>query len=542
QANPTFPFYFEGAIDDFWYWNRELTEEEIFGFCDVTAPCSGSLSIPDVTGCINEPIDLTFDLENENSEIESYLWEFDDGSSSDAGVLALTYPVEITQGYTLTITTENGCEYSANGLFTVNAAPELPEIETVVVLCDGEQFTLEASDYPDWAITDSDGEEVDLFTTEETGVYSFTFSSVCSSEIINVSVTQVLVSEYLDLDDQIICTGSDVVVEVPDWPSIGSESNLLISFDANTPEPYQGEPVTFTFSDEGIYTIEIMGSILNCPVSQTFQIEVVSPPESFAQNTFDICGGDIIDLDFSDLPFTVLDVNGEPVASIQLSSGGTYIFTGQNACSSFEEIITVNETVINPPSFGNFEFLCEGQDTIAIGFNSDDFDYLWDSGSQDPSILVLESGQYGVTVTTGVCAESFVFQINDFPYSPSTIFDFPAVDLCLEGQTNINFPPQFGPYSFSDTLIGYTYTATETESLSFTYSDGCYTYPDTLFISVESCLCPVWVPNVFTPDEDGLNDFFKPVLECDVYDYRMLIFNRWGREVFQSNAIEIPWR
>jgi gliding motility-associated-like protein len=132
--------------------------------------------------------------------------------------------------------------------------------------------------------------------------------------------------------------------------------------------------------------------------------------------------------------------------------------------------------------------------------------------------------------------------ISELPFAPSEIFDFPTVDICLEGQTNINFPPQFGPYTFSDTLTDHTYTAIETETLSFTYSDGCFTYQDTLFISVESCLCPVWVPNVFAPNEDGLNDLFKPVLDCNIYDYQMLIFNRWGREIFQSNDIDVGWK
>ena len=661
--------------------------------------CSGFLSVPDVSGCVNEPIDLTFDLENETSEVESYLWEFDDGTSSDAGEFSLTYPNEITQDYTLSITTENGCTYSANGVFSVNSAPEFPDVEaeiilcegevfalngddypdweitdsngdpidsfvtdepgiygftftaacgveqvdisidqvigsdfldfedqsicvgsdidiqipnwesvesesalqitlnddtpipyqgvpltfsfaedgvftfeiagnimgcsansvfqievnstasltdlpTQVVLCQGEVFELDGDDYPDWEITDSNGDPLDSFVTDEPGLYGFTFTAACGMEQVDISIDQVIGSNYLDFEDQSICVGSDIDIQIPNWESVESESALQITLNDDTPIPYQGVPLTFSFAEDGVYTFEVAGSILNCQVSQTFEVEVISPPVSFMQNTFNICDGELIELDFSGLPFDVFDSNGDVLVSTEISTSGTYTFFGQNACSSFEEVISVNETTIEPAAFGDAQFICSGRDTLLIGFNSGDYDYLWDTGSQDPSILVLEAGQYEVIVTdtTGVCAESFVFQVNEYPFSPSTVFEFPEADICLEGQRNINFPPQFGPYTFSDTLTGYTYTATETESLFFSYSDGCYTYRDTLFISVESCLCPVWVPNVFTPNGDGRNDLFKPILECDVYDYRMAIFNRWGREVFQSNELDIPWQ
>ena len=91
-------------------------------------------------------------------------------------------------------------------------------------------------------------------------------------------------------------------------------------------------------------------------------------------------------------------------------------------------------------------------------------------------------------------------------------------------------------------LTGLTYIAEESYVLTVSFSDGCHTYTDTLSISVESCLCPVWIPNVFTPDGDGLNDIFKPVIDCEVFNYRMRIFNRWGREVFTTTDPNEPWR
>jgi len=49
------------------------------------------------------------------------------------------------------------------------------------------------------------------------------------------------------------------------------------------------------------------------------------------------------------------------------------------------------------------------------------------------------------------------------------------------------------------------------------------------------------MPNVFTPDEDGVNDFFTPVYECEVEDLDFKIFNRWGEMVFFTNDNNIGW-
>ncbi|MEO6166362.1 MAG: gliding motility-associated C-terminal domain-containing protein, partial [Chitinophagales bacterium] len=48
------------------------------------------------------------------------------------------------------------------------------------------------------------------------------------------------------------------------------------------------------------------------------------------------------------------------------------------------------------------------------------------------------------------------------------------------------------------------------------------------------------IPNVFTPNGDGLNDFFQPNL-LNVNALEMRIFNRWGKMVYQSNDPESGW-
>jgi len=51
-----------------------------------------------------------------------------------------------------------------------------------------------------------------------------------------------------------------------------------------------------------------------------------------------------------------------------------------------------------------------------------------------------------------------------------------------------------------------------------------------------------YVPNAFTPNGDGINDFFMPFgLNADTDYYKMTIYNRWGQVVFQTNNINSAW-
>ncbi len=49
------------------------------------------------------------------------------------------------------------------------------------------------------------------------------------------------------------------------------------------------------------------------------------------------------------------------------------------------------------------------------------------------------------------------------------------------------------------------------------------------------------VPNVFSPNGDGINDEFRIYYEGDFPDFSVIIFNRWGRKVFESSDVNFKW-
>ncbi|MBI3136069.1 MAG: PKD domain-containing protein, partial [Bacteroidetes bacterium] len=52
-----------------------------------------------------------------------------------------------------------------------------------------------------------------------------------------------------------------------------------------------------------------------------------------------------------------------------------------------------------------------------------------------------------------------------------------------------------------------------------------------------------YVPNVFTPDGNNINNTFLPVFTSgfDIYDYHLTIFNRWGEVMFESYNSTAGW-
>jgi gliding motility-associated-like protein len=101
-----------------------------------------------------------------------------------------------------------------------------------------------------------------------------------------------------------------------------------------------------------------------------------------------------------------------------------------------------------------------------------------------------------------------------------------------DGNTQIALNPT---HYFTNTTNGYTVTLTGISPL------GC-TATQTVFIDYEEG-GGIYIPNSFTPDGDGYNQTFKPVLSInfDRYNYRMEIYNRWGELVFVTLNPDYGW-
>jgi gliding motility-associated-like protein len=60
-------------------------------------------------------------------------------------------------------------------------------------------------------------------------------------------------------------------------------------------------------------------------------------------------------------------------------------------------------------------------------------------------------------------------------------------------------------------------------------------------ISCEKIFCDPFIPNVFTPNDDGINEFFTPVFSCEDADFNLKITNRWGEVIYDSGDTNRGW-
>lgn len=66
--------------------------------------------------------------------------------------------------------------------------------------------------------------------------------------------------------------------------------------------------------------------------------------------------------------------------------------------------------------------------------------------------------------------------------------------------------------------------------------NGCES-SDTISVTKD---CYITIPNVFTPNNDGVNDYFFPrqLLSAGMTAFDMAVYNRWGQLLFKSNTLE----
>ncbi|MEZ5043689.1 MAG: gliding motility-associated C-terminal domain-containing protein [Saprospiraceae bacterium] len=67
------------------------------------------------------------------------------------------------------------------------------------------------------------------------------------------------------------------------------------------------------------------------------------------------------------------------------------------------------------------------------------------------------------------------------------------------------------------------------------------TYHYDIKLDLGKCPCPLFVPNAFSPNGDGMNDQLELYASCLFRDFDLKIFNRWGELLYQANGPEVYW-
>ena len=221
----------------------------------------------------------------------------------------------------------------------------------------------------------------------------------------------------------------------------------------------------------------------------------------------------------------------------------TYI---ANGCTVF-----VYDTITQPPAITSsvkYKLMC-GNKVVAIDSSSGGqppYSYTWTPSGAKGDSATLPSGSYTLTVTdTSGC--STAFSLTAPPTDPVAKFT-PVPDTVLPGDTvkfiNLSSSANSWYWTFGD-------GNTSTDSLPFDiyYNGGTYvvylkatnslgctdSVAETVFVKEG-----IAVPNVFTPNGDGINDVFH-VNAYGLQNYKIDIFDRWGLLIFEGTGEYNDW-
>jgi gliding motility-associated-like protein len=71
--------------------------------------------------------------------------------------------------------------------------------------------------------------------------------------------------------------------------------------------------------------------------------------------------------------------------------------------------------------------------------------------------------------------------------------------------------------------------------------NACGHASDTINVTYQECPFYIYIPNAFTPDNDFLNDNFKPVMSYQPTSYIFCVYNRWGEKIFSTTDYREGW-
>lgn len=281
-------------------------------------------------------------------------------------------------------------------------------------------------------------------------------------------------------------------------------------------------------------SLKISGNKIACNLLDSFLYTAYKNPQCLKNIEWSI------DTAFADA------VKSKDSLKIKFKKTGTTVIYASLAGCTLKDSLVVNITL--PKNHCNIEtdsLLCPGETKVLKapkGFAA----YRWSNGSNADSTLVANIGWYYVKASDS-CGNSFTDSIQLQKADTSlaflqnqTICNNDTVMLPIPAYIkSLSWQPQQGISRMGNTILFYP-QQTSVYQINAVFNGNC-TAQKNIAIAVKHCPQTVFVPNSFTPNNDGLNDRFKPVFGRAVEQYYFVVYNRYGQKLFESRNPQLAW-
>jgi gliding motility-associated-like protein len=380
----------------------------------------------------------------------------------------------------------------------------------------------------------SDNSTADSLIVSSTGQYSVTATSSCGTRQATVTVTDANALFHATPDtircntdiDSLRATGGYTGYQWSPAYDLVADSNLALA-----------SPDVAT-----TYTVTARRSP-GCTVTAKVSVSPLTSPAISLPNDGAICFGDSLLLDAGAGFDSYQWSTGAATEQIYVHSPATYSVQAYYPNGCVSRAAMVLDSVDHPrPLLDTSSVVCLGQPRTLTPAGGPFASYLWSDGSTGSSLVISAVGTYWVLVTDAQgCPAADTTQITGTAMPP-TGFLVADTAICQYGDLKLTTSQPYDSYSWSDLTSLSTITIQHAGVYWVTVTDanGC-TGTDTVTVSSKQCLVGLFVPNAFTPDGDGHNDLFRPLIYGEMRLLEFAVYDRWGQRVFETKTPLAGW-
>ncbi|GJM30829.1 MAG: hypothetical protein DHS20C17_34640 [Cyclobacteriaceae bacterium] len=516
---------------------------------DASQPGTYEVEVVDDNGCTGSGSIEISELALPEPQIEGLLSFCDGGSTTlSTGTFegyewstgGMTAEVSVMQTGTFSVTVEdtNGC-FGTSSVEVMEAEDIQFEITGELTFCDGDSTQLNAGDFEtyEW----STGDMTSTIMANSSGTYDVTVtnSGGCTGE------SSIVVQENDPLNVNIagqanFCEGTTTSLTV----DIGFDTYIW-SNDAtgNNIEVEEGGTYMVTVTDD-----------TGCSGMASLEVSETPAPLPVISGELSICEGEPTSLNVGDFE-TYLWSDGTNAATLETSTAGLFsvTVTDQNGCTG-ETAATV-EAASQPQAeiLGASNGICIGESIELMAFGEGAYTWIDTDGTLTVISSDLAVASPANAVTYGLIVSNNCF--SDTTFLELQIFDSPLIDagsdvivkvgeeVRLEASGASAYEWSGGNFLSCTACAGPIATPDSTTTFIATGIDanGCQGIDSVRVTVLSEDVKLVDAVNAFTPNNDGVNDFFA-IKDIEQFsDHKLTIFNRWGDTVYESLDYQNDW-
>lgn len=496
-----------------------------------------------------------------------YQYSVDGGTTFQAqntfGNLATgPYPIVVQDANGCTVTNQTNLN-NLNGPSITGVVSTDPECGvddgTIDITATGGTAPLQYS-IDNGATFQSGGSYVDL----PAGTYDIVVVDASSCQSTDQAILATSTAPVIDdiMPAQATCGASDGSIVIT--ASSGQEP---LQYSINSGSSFQASSV-FNNLSPGNYTI-VVEDAMGCQVTDQTSITNLNGPVlddvTFVDPTCAQSNGSItITASGGTSPLEYSVTNGNNFQSNGQFTGmpaGTYDIVVEDGigCQLFDQVVLTNTPIPKIDELVGVNTTCaqsNGEIQVLVSGGTDPIEYSIDNGVtfQTSGLYTdLPAGTYVVLIQDANGCQASSEIIIDPSFLPVAEFNYqPAPASLLNNLVTFNNNSS-GAETYEWEFAGLGTSADE--SPTFTFPDeeaGVYEVCLTA-LNADECadtIChlvvveedfTVYVPNAFTPNNNGKNDTFFPVV-TGAKDYVLYIFDRWGGMIYSSNSPDYPWK